>query len=109
MVVYFLVSCGHRFFSLAIAGLGKYTSQGSAFLVMMILGGGIIPPYKVSLLILFMHLTFIPVLCFCFAFYGWKVIEILKKFIGHEVEVGGTLILFKKQFYIRDCIFLIQS
>jgi FHS family L-fucose permease-like MFS transporter len=28
-------------FSLAIAGLGKYTSQGSAFLVMMILGEGV--------------------------------------------------------------------
>ncbi len=33
-------------FSLALAGLGKYTSQGSAFLVMMILGGGIIPPIQ---------------------------------------------------------------
>ncbi len=31
-------------FSLSIAGLGKYTTQGSAFLIMMILGGGIIPP-----------------------------------------------------------------
>jgi FHS family L-fucose permease-like MFS transporter len=31
-------------FNLAVAGLGKYTTQGSAFLVMMILGGGIIPP-----------------------------------------------------------------
>ncbi len=30
-------------FSLSIAGLGKYTTQGSAFLIMMILGGGIIP------------------------------------------------------------------
>jgi FHS family L-fucose permease-like MFS transporter len=33
-------------FSLGIAGLGKYTSQGAAFLVMMILGGGIIPPLQ---------------------------------------------------------------
>ncbi len=31
-------------FSLAITGLGKYTGQGSAFLIMMILGGAIIPP-----------------------------------------------------------------
>ncbi|MFZ7116581.1 MAG: MFS transporter [Bacteroidota bacterium] len=31
-------------FALAISGLGKYTSQGSAFLIMMILGGAIIPP-----------------------------------------------------------------
>jgi len=30
-------------FALAIAGLGKYTAQGSAFLIMMVLGGGIIP------------------------------------------------------------------
>ena len=33
-------------FSLSIAGLGKYTTQGSAFLIMMILGGGIIPPIQ---------------------------------------------------------------
>jgi FHS family L-fucose permease-like MFS transporter len=81
-------------FSLAIAGLGKYTSQGSAFLVMMILGGGIIPPLQGKLAdIIGIHASyFIPVLCFAFiAFYGWKVIEILKKQgIGHEIEVGGA-------------------
>lgn len=33
-------------FNLALMGLGKYTAQGSAFLVMMILGGGIIPPIQ---------------------------------------------------------------
>jgi FHS family L-fucose permease-like MFS transporter len=33
-------------FSLALAGLGKYQTQGSAFLVMMILGGAIIPPLQ---------------------------------------------------------------
>ncbi|MFD2597467.1 MFS transporter [Sphingobacterium corticis] len=33
-------------FSLSIVGLGKYTEQGSAFLVMMILGGGILPPIQ---------------------------------------------------------------
>ncbi len=33
-------------FSLSVAGLGKYTSQGSAFLIMMILGGGVIPPIQ---------------------------------------------------------------
>ena len=33
-------------FTLSVAGLGKYTSQGSAFLIMMILGGGIIPPLQ---------------------------------------------------------------
>jgi FHS family L-fucose permease-like MFS transporter len=81
-------------FSLAIAGLGKYTSQGSAFLVMMILGGGIIPPLQGKLAdIIGIHNSyFIPVLCFSFiAFYGWKVIGILEKQgIGKEVEVGGA-------------------
>ena len=81
-------------FSLAIAGLGKYTSQGSAFLVMMILGGGIIPPLqgKISDIIGIHDSYFIPVLCFAFiAFYGWKVIAILEKQgIANEVEVGGA-------------------
>ena len=36
-------------FSLGVAGLGKYTSQGSAFLIMMILGGAIIPPFQGSI------------------------------------------------------------
>src|SRR4051794_41572373 len=33
-------------FNLSILGLGKYTTQASAFLIMMILGGGIIPPLQ---------------------------------------------------------------
>ncbi len=33
-------------FALAATGLGKFTSQGSAFLIMMILGGAIIPPFQ---------------------------------------------------------------
>jgi len=33
-------------FALSILGLGKYTSQGSAFLIMMILGGAVLPPLQ---------------------------------------------------------------
>jgi FHS family L-fucose permease-like MFS transporter len=33
-------------FSLGVGGLGKFTSQGSAFLIMMILGGAILPPLQ---------------------------------------------------------------
>jgi MFS transporter, FHS family, L-fucose permease len=80
-------------FALAIAGLGKYTSQGSAFLVMMILGGGIIPPLqgKLSDIIGIHNSYFIPVLCFAFiAFYGWYVFELLKKQgIANEIENGS--------------------
>lgn len=69
-------------FSLAITGLGKYTSQGSAFLVMMILGGGIIPPLqgKISDIIGIHESYFIPVICFAYlAYYGYAVKGILKK------------------------------
>lgn len=81
-------------FALGIAGTGKYTPQASAFLVMMILGGGIIPPLhgKISDIIGIHESYFIPVLCFAYiAFYGWKVIRILKaQGIAHEVEVGSS-------------------
>lgn len=33
-------------FSLSLAGLGSYTTQGAAFLVMMILGGSVLPPIQ---------------------------------------------------------------
>lgn len=33
-------------FALGVGGLGKYTSQGSSFLIMMILGGAVIPPLQ---------------------------------------------------------------
>lgn len=69
-------------FALGITGLGKYTSQGSAFLVMMILGGGIIPPLqgKISDIIGIHESYFIPVVCFAYlAFYGFAVKGILKK------------------------------
>lgn len=81
-------------FSLGIAGIGKYTSQGSAFLVMMILGGGIIPPLqgKISDIIGIHSSYFIPVLCFAYiAFYGWYVVKILKKQgVADEIEVGDA-------------------
>lgn len=76
-------------FSLAITGLGKYTSQGSAFLVMMILGGGIIPPLqgKISDIIGIHQSYIIPVVCFVYlAFYGFVVKSILSK-QGIDVDV----------------------
>lgn len=55
-------------FALAVTGLGKYTAQGSAFLVMMILGGGIIPPLQGKLSdIIGIHSSYIiPVICFVY-------------------------------------------
>ena len=69
-------------FSLSIIGLGKYTSQGSAFLVMMILGGGIIPPLQGKLSdILGIHQSYIvTVVCFGYlTLFAILVKGILKK------------------------------
>ena len=69
-------------FNLSIAGLGKYTSQGSAFLIMMILGGGIIPPIqgKLSDLIGIHQSYIIAVLCFVYlALFALLVNKSLKK------------------------------
>jgi FHS family L-fucose permease-like MFS transporter len=69
-------------FSLSIAGLGKYTTQGSAFLIMMILGGGIIPPIQGKLAdVVGIHQSYwIPVICFAYlAFFAIAVKGILKK------------------------------
>ena len=69
-------------FSLSIIGLGKYTSQGSAFLVMMILGGGIIPPLQGKLSdIIGIHQSYIvAVVCFAYlTLFAVLVKGILKK------------------------------
>ncbi|MBK5272506.1 MAG: MFS transporter, partial [Bacteroidia bacterium] len=78
-------------FNLSIAGLGKYTTQGSAFLIMMILGGGIIPPIqgkmadyiqsKSDVVGQGIHQSYwVPLLCFAYlAFFGFIVKGILRK------------------------------
>lgn len=80
-------------FSLSIAGLGKYTSEGSAFLIMMILGGGIIPPIQGKLAdIIGIHQSYIvAAICFAYlAFFAFAVKGILKKQgIDYDAEVGA--------------------
>jgi MFS transporter, FHS family, L-fucose permease len=69
-------------FSLSIAGLGKYTTQGSAFLIMMILGGGIIPPLQGKLAdIIGIHESYwVAVACFAYlALFAFIVPGILRK------------------------------
>ena len=55
-------------FDLSIKGLGKYTSQGSSFLIMMILGGAIIPPLQGKLAdIIGIHESYwVTVFCFVY-------------------------------------------
>lgn len=69
-------------FTLSIAGLGKYTSQGSAFLIMMILGGAIIPPVQGKLADVFniQSSYWIAVACFVYLlFYAFRTKTVLDK------------------------------
>ncbi len=69
-------------FNFAIAGLGKYTTQGSSLLIMMIVGGAIIPPLqgKLSDVIGIQQSYWVAVVCFLFlAWYGYQVKRILQK------------------------------
>ncbi|HEY6504744.1 MAG TPA: hypothetical protein VIZ28_12265, partial [Chitinophagaceae bacterium] len=81
-------------FSLSIAGLGKYTSQGSAFLIMMILGGGIIPPIQGKLAdVMGIHQSYIiAAVCFVYlAFFAFAVKGILRKQgIDYDAEVAAS-------------------
>jgi FHS family L-fucose permease-like MFS transporter len=80
-------------FSLSLAGLGKYQSQGSAFLVMMILGGAIIPPIqgKLSDVIGIQESFVVGAICFAYlAFFAVYVRSILKKQgISFDEASGG--------------------
>ena len=80
-------------FALSIAGLGKYTTQGSAFLIMMILGGSIIPPIQGKLAdIIGIHQSYIvAVICFAYvAFFAWAVRGILKKQgLDFDAQIAG--------------------
>ncbi len=62
-------------FTLAIDGLGKYTSQGSSLLVMMILGGALLPPLQGMIADKFgVHISFVvPLFSYVYLlFYGLK-------------------------------------
>ncbi len=74
-------------FSLSITGLGKYTSQGSAFLIMMILGGAIIPPLqgKIADIFSIQSSYLMAVACFGYLlFYSFRTKAVLQK-QGHTV------------------------
>lgn len=87
-------------FNLSILGLGKYQTQGSAFLIMMILGGGIIPPIqgkiadyiqtKSNVAGTGIHQSYwVAVACFAYlAFFGFVVKGILRK-QGIDYEKGA--------------------
>ena len=70
-------------FTLAIKDLKEYTAQGSSLLVMMILGGALIPLLQgavADLLNGYHYSYFVPIISYLYIFYyGWK---------GHVVKLG---------------------
>lgn len=71
-------------FTLAIAGLGKHTNQGSGFLVMMIMGGGILSLVQGALAsndLLGIRFSYVVgVVCFTYlAFYAVRAAAVLRK------------------------------
>lgn len=91
-------------FHLSIAGLGKYTTQASAFLIMMILGGGVIPPIQGKIADYVQANSTVPghgihqsywvaVICFAYlAFFAFAVRGVLRKQgIDYEKTVDEDL------------------
>lgn len=82
-------------FALSIAGLGKYMAQGSAFLIMMILGGAIIPPIQGKLAdirAIGIHTSYwVPAIGFGYlAWFAFAVRRILQKQgIDYDATIGG--------------------
>ncbi|WEK34439.1 MAG: MFS transporter [Candidatus Pseudobacter hemicellulosilyticus] len=107
-----LISCGlfasvmwPCIFALALTGLGKYTSQGSAFLIMMILGGAIIPPAQGAIIDIdklnadsgiasttsFTHLSYIvPLLCFAYLIWHTLKTKSVLKSQGLDVDAQAV-------------------
>jgi FHS family L-fucose permease-like MFS transporter len=80
-------------FTLAVSGLGKHTSQGSSFLIMMIMGGGFVSLLQgyVADETTIQTSYIVGVICFAYlAFYAWKVSGILKnQGINFDKKISG--------------------
>ncbi|MCW3082542.1 MFS transporter [Segetibacter sp.] len=83
-------------YTLAIAGLGKHTGEGSNYLIMMIMGGGVISLLQGYLaddnLLGIQFSYFVGVACFAYlAFYAIRAKAILKsQGIDYDVKVSGS-------------------
>lgn len=89
LAIYCFISCGlfcsvmwPCIFSLSTAGLGKYTTQASSLLIMMIIGGAVLPFVQGRLAdSMGIHASYIvPLIGFAYlTFYGWEVKYVLQK------------------------------
>ncbi len=83
-------------FTLAVAGLGKHTNQGSSLLIMMIMGGGVIAALQGWVaddsMLGIQYSYIVGALCFAYlAFYAIRVKSILKsQGIDYDVKTTGA-------------------
>lgn len=83
-------------FTLAVAGLGKHTNQGSSLLIMMIMGGGVIAALQGWVaddkMLGIQYSYIVGALCFAYlAFYAIRVKSILKsQGIDYDVKTSGA-------------------
>ncbi len=77
-------------FTLAIQGLGKFTTQGSAFLIMMILGGSIIPPIQGKLAdIIGIHASY-GLAVVCFGYLTWFAFRVKRILLNQGIDVDAA-------------------
>jgi FHS family L-fucose permease-like MFS transporter len=85
---------------LGVNGIGKYQSQGSAFLIMMILGGAIIPPMQGAVIDMeisndpnvhtYTQLSYlVPLLCF--AYLAWHAVQTRKVLKKQGLDVDAQV------------------
>ncbi len=79
-------------FSLAIGGLGKHTNQGSSLLIMMILGGAIVPPLQGYIADHYnAHSSYI-VTVFCFAYLAWFAFKVKRIYAAKNIVLTETAV-----------------
>jgi len=79
-------------YTLGIAGLGKYTSQGSSLLVMAILGGAVMPLIQGAVAdssVGLQHSFVVPVFCYLYILYFGIYCSRKLKFVEHAPNVSG--------------------
>ncbi|MEZ4805769.1 MAG: hypothetical protein R2852_09870 [Bacteroidia bacterium] len=74
-------------FTLAITGLGKLTNQGSSLLIMMILGGAIVPPIQGYLADVYNPHTSYIVTVFCFAYLAWYALKVKSIYKDQNIDI----------------------
>ncbi len=79
-------------FSLSIGGLGEHTNKGSSLLIMMILGGAVVPPLQGLIADQYnAHSSYI-VTVFCFAYLAWFAFKVKRIYAAKNISLEDTAV-----------------